>query len=1488
MADFWEGGGRGGEEGEASGSYVGGGAGGKLRTLRSARRAAATPYDRPQRGRHAPAAVRAAARGDSDSSSWLRRVVVDPASRLINNGAVKWFNSVFRKRALLPPDHTQGVQEERLREVEDEAAENAVLTNLIDKEGEVSPVERQRSESEIAGLEQLLKNKTLSREKFNCLIGLLQSRVVDNSPGMENYDVKMREDLNGRNEPNRVQIAESQRWQDERKKAREVKDNLSFGNGLFSDALSPSVIGNVCDDVRSTPVDIAKAFMGLQSHRAPTSTLHLQHRLFGDESTPCRLFRDAYTPDRPNAYQLVPRTTDGKLFGNGQVEDRLKTPSNRLNSLQYPRSQNRGQGQNHTPYAKNFRQQAHSEHIGDGTPISTPASQWTPIQSPLTGGRQMLKKRSGSVLDDGMTSGRPMRRIRQKTSVCTALRNSDPSCSTSNQLNLLSSHANDFGQKTVAGVAMKPMETEKHKLLSALPFQEEGTKTLTSNLGYVPQESSETARKILEHLERMVPSPKEKSVESLLATARSKSPTRLNVSMLNGRARRSTETVDNVPFLDMHEQSTFSFQGNHQSRAQETSYSEQTFEGNGQSPLNSLETSEEPPKFHGTGDVALQHVDAGSSKVDMKLQVLYSPPVPDKNKGFRMSLCEESDEEDCVSENATIFVNSQTGNGTFTSHGNSTDVTTLKGDKAISSIRSSEANTLTDATSVVVESPTNSSEFTFPVVSATGFFPEPPTPTVIPSPLCKGNAQPVTDYIAPTYNFGSTSTSKGPDFSSSTSACTDVDTSKPEFDFKFERKPEEAFSTAVAAAVSTSPHQTSLGSSEPLVSVFKGASDPVFSENIPSVSSSNSNFSTSTVAIPALGITVFSGPVSKTDGNSSVSFLSPGTSALKGALANNNSCMMDSNSGTHGGASCVVVTENLVRSLTSGEKSTIKSESASKASNFSPCGPLLDVTSAAESTVITTSGTKNSKSNFVPNSQSAFAGSLFEQASSSSAAIASASFIIGSSTSLGPLSSSPPSGSLFSNSPSVTFGSTSPVFGSAVVASVSSCSSGSSGSSGLTASSSSSSCSLPSAGLSTNPFGVNTPAPLFSSRTAANGIATTTTYGVPSNPSLGLSGTYFGGSSASSSGVSITPQFGSTLSVSFGLSTTLQSNTSSSCGLSTTPQFGSNASSLFGSSSTSQFVSNSTSSVPSMIFSENTTPCFATGSRPSYGSGSTSIFSSGSTFGSGNSSFGGNATSFASSSSTALGGSGVSFSSASTSPFGGSIASFGSSSLPVSGGSSSLFGSSNTPMFGSNNNPPFGVAQFFRASSAASSSQLLAHSSGSGFGSTPALGSTGFSFGGSVAASSSSFPVGTSSGTSPSTYTFGSKDTTTLAPQSMFGLTNSNPTFGATTATPLTDQMEDSMAEDLTQVSAPTIFSGQAASSAPGFMFSQQSVPPSFMFNSQPSPQVANPYAAGGQGTFTPPGGALEFSGGSFSLGATGEKPGRKFVKIKRDRGRKK
>jgi len=132
--------------------------------------------------------------------------------------------------------------------------------------------------------------------------------------------------------------------------------------------------------------------------------------------------------------------------------------------------------------------------------------------------------------------------------------------------------------------------------------------------------------------------------------------------------------------------------------------------------------------------------------------------------------------------------------------------------------------------------------------------------------------------------------------------------------------------------------------------------------------------------------------------------------------------------------------------------------------------------------------------------------------------------------------------------------------------------------------------------------------------------------------------------------------------------------------------------------------------------------------------------------------------------------------------------------------------------------------------------------------------------------------------------------------QPMFGLTNSNSAFGAVPSpTPPADQMEDSMAEDPAQVSgpAPPVFGGQSGSSAPAFMFGSQPAAPSpgqslFQFSAQPGPAAANPFVPNAPSTFTSAGGGLEFSGGGFSLGAGGENAGRKFIKAKRDKGRRK
>jgi len=149
------------------------------------------------------------------------------------------------------------------------------------------------------------------------------------------------------------------------------------------------------------------------------------------------------------------------------------------------------------------------------------------------------------VLDDEFTSGGSIRRTRHKPIFVNQLRNSNPCSSTSNQLIPFLSPRNDGERTTLESVKNLTGFERENTFYS----REAMTKELC--LGQcIPPQSSETARKILEHLDRMVPSPKEISAEAQLAIARDKSSSQLTLSMLNGQARRSTESIDAASLFD--------------------------------------------------------------------------------------------------------------------------------------------------------------------------------------------------------------------------------------------------------------------------------------------------------------------------------------------------------------------------------------------------------------------------------------------------------------------------------------------------------------------------------------------------------------------------------------------------------------------------------------------------------------------------------------------------------------------------------------------------------------------------------------------------------------------------------------------------------------------------------------------------------------------------------------------------------------------------
>ncbi|XP_020551179.1 nuclear pore complex protein NUP1 [Sesamum indicum] len=241
----------------------------------------------------------------------------------------------------------------------------------------------------------------------------------------------------------------------------------------------------------------------------------------------------------------------------------------------------------------------------------------------------------------------------------------------------------------------------------------------------------------------------------------------------------------------------------------------------------------------------------------------------------------------------------------------------------------------------------------------------------------------------------------------------------------------------------------------------------------------------------------------------------------------------------------------------------------------------------------------------------------------------------------------------------------------------------------------------------------------------------------------------------------------------------------------------------------------------------------------------------------------------------------------------------GASSAVFSLGGSSSVSPSATNTFSSATSGIFNIGGSSSASSSAISSVTGSNSAplnvfGSGwqspkssiFGSLPTSSpSTGFSFGASSSASTSAAPVVFNSSSGPSaspifSFTTAAASSSLLpsVPQPIFAPPGNNDQMNA----------EDSMAEDPVQSSAPSIpvFGQPAVSpSPPGFMFGS-AVPPQanpFQFGqqNQVAPQNPSPFQASS---------SLEFNaGGSFSLGSGGgDKSGRKFVKISRNKNRKK
>ncbi|GKU91484.1 hypothetical protein SLEP1_g5351 [Rubroshorea leprosula] len=462
---------------EESSRYDGGlGAGGKFKKRPFRRTTQSTPYDRP------PIAIRNPATGNGNG--WLSKLV-DPAQRLIAYSANRLFASVFRKRLPVPPPPPQPPEPETSQETRENYQEAASTDSLARQDGALDRCDNPPNHTggEFTKLEHILKQKTFTRAEIDRLTTLLHSRTVDNASGTE-------------------------------KKRSEVK---LVENGTekhpVSTPVSLSNVTKALDADVASPAELAKAYMDTRPSKVSTSTPSLRSQVHKDDLS---VLNSRLLPSKSPVMSLM-RGSSGFVggLGNGCV-----TPRSRGRSAIYNMAR--------TPYSR-ANSTATLKIAGPPTdafagPSSSSQNVWE--QGRLSVSRQVALKRR---LDNDIGSVGPIRRIRQKS-------------------NLLSPRSSGL---PVSGSPLSIHEggsgSDAQKSLSLIKIEDTFTKTSTENginstpgasFTPVPSKSSQMASKILQQLNELV------------STTREKSPTKLSPSMLSGPALKSLENVDSSKFLE--------------------------------------------------------------------------------------------------------------------------------------------------------------------------------------------------------------------------------------------------------------------------------------------------------------------------------------------------------------------------------------------------------------------------------------------------------------------------------------------------------------------------------------------------------------------------------------------------------------------------------------------------------------------------------------------------------------------------------------------------------------------------------------------------------------------------------------------------------------------------------------------------------------------------------------------------------------------------
>ncbi|XP_059317599.1 nuclear pore complex protein NUP1-like isoform X2 [Lycium ferocissimum] len=501
----------------------GGGAGGKFKR-RPFRKNQSTPYDRPSTALRNP--------------SWLTKLVVDPATKLITSSAKRFFSSIFQKRLTAAPTplprHPEARQEPK--DVQQESCPNDHAGAVVVTGHEVFNAACSTEDSAFSELEQLLKQKTFSRAEIDRLTELLRSKTVDTPAGNDKSVVA-----------------------------------------------TPVTSCRVPKGSAASPAELAKAYMGTRPSKVSPSILSSQSQVVRVD-TPL-LKNVAYSQNVPITSMTTKTAGVVGVRANG-----FTTPRSRGRSAIYHMAR--------TPYSRLRQTDGQMANSSTYNAHSGPSLSESVLEhNGYFGSKQPLKRRS-SVLEDDIGSVVPMRRTRQKP-------------------NLLS-----------------------HGVSCPSP----GDNDVPTRYVHVPPKPSETAAKILEHLEN--PTPKEKSSESRLAAGKDKTPKKLTPNMLRGQALKSLESLDSPKLLqsaqDSHKLENWSKvvpTNAHDSSLQKQGKIEQHRQNKSINGSIVVVKNNEKKSFEDA-----QHAQPGVETADSLDQ--QSSAQPQKKHAFRMSALEDSFEMD--------------------------------------------------------------------------------------------------------------------------------------------------------------------------------------------------------------------------------------------------------------------------------------------------------------------------------------------------------------------------------------------------------------------------------------------------------------------------------------------------------------------------------------------------------------------------------------------------------------------------------------------------------------------------------------------------------------------------------------------------------------------------------------------------------------------------------------------------------------------------